>query len=61
VQANRAAVLGYLEPVGAIIFSMIFLSEFPPMNAYIGGGLILLSGFLTVKEDDSSENCVGKK
>ena len=50
VQANRAAVLGYLEPVGAIIFSMIFLSEFPPLNAYIGGGLILLSGYLTVKE-----------
>jgi len=50
VQANRAAVLGYLEPVGAIIFSMIFLAEFPPLNAYIGGGLILLSGYLTVKE-----------
>ncbi len=52
VQANRAAVLGYLEPVGAIIFSMIFLKEFPPLNAYIGGGLILLSGYLTIRSDN---------
>ncbi len=50
IQANRAAVLGYLEPVGAIIFSMIFLSEMPHLRAYIGGAIVLLSGYLTITE-----------
>ncbi len=50
IQANRAAVLGYLEPVGAIIFSMIFLSEIPHLKAYIGGAVILLSGYITISE-----------
>lgn len=49
VAANRAAVLGYLEPVGAIVFSMIFLKEFPQMRSIAGGGLILLAGYLTLK------------
>lgn len=50
VQANRAAILGYLEPVGAIIFSVIFLNEIPPIRSYIGGGLIILSGYITARE-----------
>ncbi len=50
VLATRTAVLGYLEPVGAIIFGMIFLAEAPPMRAYIGGALILVSGYLTIRE-----------
>lgn len=51
VQANRTAVLGYIEPVGAIILSMIFLSEFPHLRAYFGGGLILFSGYLIIRKD----------
>jgi drug/metabolite transporter (DMT)-like permease len=50
VLANRAAILGYIEPVGAIIFSMIFLNEYPHLRAYFGGGLIVLSGYLTIKK-----------
>lgn len=49
VTANRAAVLGYLEPVCAIIFSMIFLQETPGINSIIGGILIIFSGYLTLK------------
>lgn len=49
VTANRAAVLGYLEPVCAIIFSMIFLQEIPGINSIIGGILIIFSGYLTLK------------
>jgi drug/metabolite transporter (DMT)-like permease len=48
VTANRAAVLGYLEPVCAIIISMIFLNEIPGIHAIIGGILIILSGYLTL-------------
>ena len=51
VTANRAAVLGYLEPVCAIIFSMIFLNEFAGINSFIGGAIILFSGYITLKSD----------
>jgi|Deesub1362B_J571_1020462.scaffolds.fasta_scaffold00061_37 drug/metabolite transporter (DMT)-like permease len=51
VQAQRAAILGYLEPVGAIIFSMLFLAEIPGLRSYIGGLLVLLSGYITLTEN----------
>lgn len=50
VMASRAAVLGYLEPVGAIIFSILLLGEMSGIASYIGGGLIILSGYMTIKE-----------
>jgi drug/metabolite transporter (DMT)-like permease len=50
VTANRAAVLGYLEPVCAIIFSMLLLNEIPRIQSVIGGTLIVFSGYLTVRE-----------
>ena len=49
VTANRAAVLGYIEPVGAIIIGIIFLSEHPPSISLVGGALIIFSGYLTLK------------
>jgi drug/metabolite transporter (DMT)-like permease len=52
VTANRAAVLGYLEPVSAILFSMIFLKEIPGAYSLFGGVLILFSGWLTIRGDD---------
>jgi drug/metabolite transporter (DMT)-like permease len=50
VTANKAAVLGYLEPVCAIIFSIFFLNEHPGVNSIIGGALIIFSGYLTLKD-----------
>lgn len=52
VTANRTAVLGYLEPVMAIVFSMLFLKELPALKSLAGGGLIILSGYLTLKGKD---------
>jgi drug/metabolite transporter (DMT)-like permease len=49
VTANKAAVLGYLEPVCAIIFSIFFLNELPGINSIIGGMLIIISGYLTLR------------
>jgi len=49
VTANRAAVLGYLEPVSAILFSMVFLNEVPHLYSFFGGVLILFSGYLTIR------------
>jgi len=51
VTANRAAVLGYLEPVCAITISMIFLYEMPGIHSIIGGMLIIFSGYLTLRRD----------
>lgn len=50
VAANRAAVLGYLEPFLAIILGMAILGEFPPPVALAGGMLILLAGYVTIRE-----------
>ncbi|MBA4373075.1 MAG: hypothetical protein C0402_09485 [Thermodesulfovibrio sp.] len=52
VTANRTAVLGYLEPVMAIIFSMLFLSEVPALKSLAGGSLIIFSGYLTLRGKD---------
>lgn len=52
VTANKAAVLGYLEPVCAIIFSLIFLNEIPGTNSIAGGILIIFSGYIILREKD---------
>lgn len=49
VSAGRTAVLGYLEPVIAIIFGIIFLSELPGKGSIVGGLLIIFSGYLTLR------------
>ncbi|MBI5635014.1 MAG: EamA family transporter [Nitrospirae bacterium] len=49
VTASRAAVLGYLEPVCAILLSMVFLGEMPGQNSLLGGALILVSGYMTIR------------
>lgn len=48
VKAQEAAVLGYFEPVGAVILAFLILKEVPSVMAVIGGILILLAGYLTV-------------
>lgn len=48
VRANSTAILGYLEPVGAIVFSIIFLNELPDIRAVLGGSLIIISGYITI-------------
>ena len=50
VSANRAAVLGYLEPVCAIIFSMLLLKEIPGTHSIFGGILIIFSGYVTMSD-----------
>lgn len=52
VTANRAAILGYLEPVCAIILGVLFLSEPVSYKIILGGSMILFSGYLTVKNSD---------
>ncbi|MCX8031700.1 MAG: DMT family transporter [Thermodesulfovibrionales bacterium] len=49
VSANRSAILGYLEPVCAIILGVIFLQEAITLKILLGGCMILFSGYLTIK------------
>jgi drug/metabolite transporter (DMT)-like permease len=49
VRASKAAILGYLEPVGAMLFAMIIFEEVPRIMSLFGGILILYSGYLTIK------------
>ena len=49
VEATKTAVLGYLEPLCAILLAMFFLQEMPDIRSLYGGMLILFSGYLTIK------------
>jgi drug/metabolite transporter (DMT)-like permease len=50
VTANRAAILGYLEPLCAILLGAVFLGEGIAFRTALGGAMILLSGYITVKD-----------
>ncbi len=49
VTAQRGALIGYLEPVFSIILGVLFLKEIIDLKAAIGGALVLLSGYMTIK------------
>jgi len=49
VKASKAAILGYLEPVAAMVFAWIVFQEKPLFMSVIGGALILYSGYLTIR------------
>lgn len=50
VLAQHAAILGYIEPLAAIPLAYLFLSERPPLLSLLGGVLIIVSGYLVVRE-----------
>jgi drug/metabolite transporter (DMT)-like permease len=56
VAANRAAVLGYLEPVSAILMGIFFLHELPGAYSLFGGALIVSSGYLTVRGENGTSS-----
>lgn len=51
VMANRAAILGYIEPVSAIVFGIIIIGEYPSAASVAGGVFILFSGYIVLKEE----------
>lgn len=61
VLAQHAAILGYIEPLAAIPLALLFLAETPPAIALLGGGLILLSGYLVVHARLSSKSQEGHR
>ncbi|MBF0534751.1 MAG: EamA family transporter [Nitrospirae bacterium] len=56
VQACKAAILGYIEPVGSILCGIIFLSEHVNLFSLIGGIMIIFSGYIVMRQ--KHEKCV---
>jgi drug/metabolite transporter (DMT)-like permease len=54
VPAERAGMMGYLEPVSAITVGWVALGQAPPPIAAVGGALIVAAGLLVVTRPPSS-------
>lgn len=56
LRAQSAAFLGYIDPVSAIFFSVVFLGE--PLSVWqiIGGCIILIAAFVAEKKDKKEES-----
>jgi drug/metabolite transporter (DMT)-like permease len=50
VMAQHAAILGYLEPIAAVPLAALLLGEMPTYLSLGGGFLIMVSGFLVVRD-----------
>ncbi|MBF0321117.1 MAG: EamA family transporter [Nitrospirae bacterium] len=48
--ANKVAILGYIEPIGAIFFGALILSEYPDALSLLGGALIISAGYIIIKK-----------
>jgi len=49
IRVQHASIMGYLEPVSAPLYALIFLSQVPSWWTVAGGALIVLAGLLVVR------------
>lgn len=54
VSAQHAAIISYLEPLGAIILGFVVIAEVPTLNALLGGALILAGTALVIVRGQNS-------
>src|SRR5205814_2048552 len=54
VPATHAAILGYLEPAGAVVCGWLVLGEHLAAGELVGGALIVLAGWLVVRAGRAS-------
>lgn len=50
IKAQKAVIFTYLEPVSAVVFGFLFLSQQPTPLMLIGGFLILLAGYIVISK-----------
>jgi len=50
VEASKAGIILLLEPIVASIIAMVLFNQYLTSNILIGGGLILISNYLAIKE-----------
>lgn len=56
VEAAKAAILGYLEPVCAVTLGALILNELPSKGAIAGGILILISGAMVISNGNGRKS-----
>lgn len=54
VPATSVGILGYLEPVGVVVFSWLLFADVPSPTTVAGGALIVLAGALVLRAASSS-------
>jgi len=54
VKVQHAGVLGYLDPVSAILFAYLFLGETLDIRTLIGGSMILISSTVIFRQKEAS-------
>lgn len=55
IKAQSASIISLLEPVSAVVFAFIILSESVGYSTALGGGLIFLGAFITSREGISRQ------
>ncbi|KPJ73061.1 hypothetical protein AMJ48_02350 [Parcubacteria bacterium DG_74_1] len=50
VKAQQGGALSYLEPLGAVLWGILFVGEAVSLITFLGGGLILFGGYLIIKQ-----------
>jgi len=48
IRVQHASIVGYLEPVSAPLYALVFLSQMPSGWTVAGGALIVAAGILVV-------------
>jgi drug/metabolite transporter (DMT)-like permease len=55
VKAQNASIISLLEPVSAVVFAFMILSEPVEYTTALGGGLILLGAVITSRDHTSRQ------
>ena len=61
IKAQSASIISLLEPVSAVVFAFIILSEPIEYTTALGGGLIFLGAFITSREGITSRDGISKQ
>ncbi|PWK15900.1 DMT family transporter [Tumebacillus permanentifrigoris] len=56
VKVQHVGVLGYIDPLSAILFAFLFLGEVPGLTTWIGGTLILVSSYLILRVKEAGRS-----
>jgi drug/metabolite transporter (DMT)-like permease len=51
LEAQRVSILGYIEPVAAMLMAWVFLAELPGWQTFVGGAMILGAGAWIIIDD----------
>jgi len=55
LSASTVTLVGYIEPVFATVWGYTFLHQQLTFNIFIGGALILVAGYLTIRSEERME------